>query len=73
MNETILTLLLGNAAVIVPLFLWVRSEANADRKEAATDRRDILQLIRAVEQEIKDFHGLLCAIEEKRKRDKDAN
>lgn len=43
------------------LFLWNRSEANADR-------RDIMQLIRAIQEEIKDFHGRLCALEEKNKK-----
>jgi len=47
------------------LWLWNRSESNADRKEAAADRRDILNLIRSIEKEMKDFHGRLCAIEEK--------
>ncbi len=42
------------------LFLWNRSEANADR-------RDIMNLIRSIQEEIKDFHGRLCAIEKKRK------
>lgn len=53
----------------VGLFFWNRSESNADRREAAADRRDMLQLIRNIEIEIKDFHGRLCAIEEKN-RDK---
>lgn len=42
----------ANMGVIIPLFLWIRSEANADR-------RDILQLIRDVQKEMKDFHGRL--------------
>lgn len=45
------------------LFAWNRSEANADRKEACADRRDILTLIRAIEAEMKDFHRRLCEIE----------
>lgn len=49
------------------IFLWLRAEANADRREFAAERRDILQLIRDVQFEIKDFHGRLCAIEERRK------
>jgi Ca2+/Na+ antiporter len=47
-------------AVIVMLMLWVRSEANADR-------RDIVSLIIAIKDEIKDFHERLIKIEEKRK------
>ncbi len=41
------------------MVLWVRSESNADRREAAADRRDILQLIRKIDDEMKDFHGKL--------------
>ena len=36
-----------------------RSDLNSLRAEAAADRRDILQLIRSIEQEVKDFHGRL--------------
>lgn len=57
----------ANLAIILPMFLWIRSEANADRRESAADRRDILQLIRDIQQEMKDFHGRLCAIEERNK------
>jgi len=40
------------------LFLWARTEANQDR-------RQFLDLLKGIQQEIKDFHGRLCAIEEK--------
>ena len=40
------------------LFLWARSESKSDYRECR-------QLIDAIHQEIKDFHGRLCAIEEK--------
>lgn len=42
------------------LFLWNRSEANADRRE-------MTNLIKSIQEEIKDFHGRLCAIEERKK------
>lgn len=44
------------------LFLWNRSEANSDRRE-------MTNLIKSIQEEIKDFHGRLCIIEE-RNRDK---
>ena len=51
------------------LFFWNRSEVGADRREMAqviaADRKDMLNLIRSIELEIKDFHGKLCALEEK--------
>lgn len=57
--------------VMLTLFLWTRGEANSDR-------RDIVNLIIAIKEEMKDFHGRLekqdaefrirlLAIEERRK------
>lgn len=65
--QQVLTIMGANLSIILPLFLWLRSEANSDRREAASDRRDVLQLIRDIQQEMKDFHGRLCAIEERNK------
>lgn len=47
------------------MWLWLRTEASADRREARDDRREITQLIFQIQQEMKDFHGRLCAIEER--------
>lgn len=57
----VLAIIIGNAALIIPLFLWNTTESNADR-------RDMMNLIKGIQEEIKDFHGRLCAIEEKNKR-----
>lgn len=57
----ILTLILGNAALIIPLFLWNRSESRADA-------RMMLGMIQAIQKEVQDFHGRLCAIEERNKK-----
>lgn len=63
---------IANMGVIIPLFLWTRSESNADRREYANERRDILQIIRNLQiemkDEMKDFHGRMCAIEERNKK-----
>lgn len=48
-------------ATLAGLFIWNRSESRADY-------RHLESLIRAIQDEIKDFHGRLCAIEEKRKK-----
>lgn len=58
---TILGIVIGNAALYLPIFFWMRSEANADR-------RDIVNLIIELKNEMKDFHGRLCAIEERRNK-----
>jgi hypothetical protein len=45
----------------VGLFFWNRSESRSDM-------RQILGMIDAIQKEIKDFHGRLCAIEEKNRK-----
>jgi hypothetical protein len=57
----ILTLILGNAALIIPLFLWNRSESRADA-------RMMLGMVQAIQKEIQDFHGRLCTIEERNRK-----
>lgn len=44
---------------IAGLFLWQRSDAKSDH-------RDCVTLINAIQAEMKDFHGRLCAIESNR-------
>jgi hypothetical protein len=56
----VLAIILGNAGVFLPIFFWLRSEANADR-------RDIVNILLEMKEEMKDFHGRLCAIEERKK------
>lgn len=83
MDLPTLAAILGSAfaiiATMVSLFLWLRSEANADRRSfqeiQRDDRKDLLQISRniesmilAIQEEMKDFHGRLCTIEEKSKK-----
>lgn len=42
------------------MFMWLRSDIALNRTESAADRRDILQIIREIQQENKDFHGRLA-------------
>lgn len=58
----IFAMILGNASFIVPLFLWTRSESRADYRhlEAAVNSQ-----LNGIREEMKDFHGRLCALEEK--------
>ncbi len=50
------------------LFIWQKADINAARAEQAADRRDLLQICREIKDEIKDFHGRLCAIEERNRK-----
>lgn len=43
------------------LFIWARSEARHDQQE-------IREIIRSIQEEMKDFHARLCVIEENRKK-----
>lgn len=77
---TVLGVFIANIAIIIPLFIWNRSESRADirhmdnklelyltsmREETKIIQQEIRGEIRAIHEEIKDFHGRLCAIEEK--------
>jgi heme/copper-type cytochrome/quinol oxidase subunit 2 len=73
-QNTLITILGSTFAIIISMFtmfLWVRSEANNDRRTMQAvqreDRKDILELIRSIDLEIKDFHNRLCLIEKERK------
>ena len=58
----ILTLIVGNLSIMVPLFLWNRSESRAHYRHLESGVNSQLAGIR---EEIKDFHGRLCSLEEK--------
>lgn len=64
----IISLFLANAGLI----LWMRAESRNDWRhmDAKLDAhsRETRDLVQAIREEIKDFHGRLCAIEEKRKK-----
>jgi len=57
-------LILGNAAFIIPLFLWNRSESRADYRHM---ENSVNAQLTAIREEIKDFHNRLCKIEERNK------
>lgn len=64
---TILGVFIANAAMIIPLFLWVRSESRADSRHTDSKLESTRELVRAIHSEMRDFHDRLCAIEEKNK------
>lgn len=70
----VLTILGGNIA----LFLWATRQARTDflhldrkleenRKETTQIIKETNQLVKIIQEEIKDFHNRLCRIEESRK------
>jgi len=50
--------ILGNMVFTLTLWLW-------NRAESRTDNRKIHELIEGMKTDVKDFHGRLCALEEK--------
>lgn len=53
--------IVGNMVFTLTLWIWNRSEA-------CQDNRRCMDLIEAIKNEMKDFHGRLCAIEERNKK-----
>ena len=58
-----IALVAGSMGVTISLFIWARSEARQDQAQ-------IRDLVVAIHHEMKDFHGRLCAIEERNKNGK---
>lgn len=58
---------LAMVGVIIGMMFWVRSESNSLRNDAKEDRKDLLNLVRAIEMEIKDFHYRLLELEKAKK------
>lgn len=69
---TILGVFIANAAMIIPLFLWNRSESRADWRHMDNKLEiyvtSIREDIKAIHEEMKDFHNRLCAIEERNRK-----
>ena len=47
------------------MFAWLKSSIDLNRTESSADRRDILNIIRKMDEEMRDFHGRLCTLEER--------
>ena len=52
----------------IGLFVWNRTESRSDMRHMDAKLEANRNLIMAIHQEIKDFHGRLCAIEERKNR-----
>lgn len=69
---TILGVVIGNSAMIIPLFLWVRMESRADIRHIDNKidlyRLETKTMIQAIQDEMKDFHNRLCKIENERNK-----
>lgn len=52
--------------VVIAMMFWMRQEANSLRSEQKEDRKDLIQIARSMELEMKDFHHRLLEIERNR-------
>ena len=76
MDLGIIIAIVGSAVAIVgvmiALFLWSRGESNSDQRhfdnESKQLRRDLVDVMRSIESEFRDFHARLCVIEENRNK-----
>ena len=72
MNWTQVLAILGSILLMfgstVTMFLWARSEAREDRRENYEVLRAIQSQVNGIQEEMKDFHGRLCTIEEARRK-----
>jgi len=59
---TVLGVFIANAAIIIPLWLWNRSESRSDMRNFENKTSSILE---RMEKEQKDFHAKLCVLEER--------
>lgn len=68
----VVVLIFGNVAWVVPLWLWNRSESRADTRQIHeridANSKEMSTILRAIQDEMKDFHGRLCAIEERNRK-----
>lgn len=70
-NVGLIIALVGSAIAIVgsmiAMMLWVRSEANSDRRHFDSEnkqlRRDLVDVMRSIDAEFRDFHARLCEIQ----------
>lgn len=65
--EQVLTILGGNMA----MFLWAMRQSRTDflhlDRKLEENRKETNQIVKAIQEEVKDFHKRLCDIEERRK------
>lgn len=64
-----LGMLLAALGINIGLILWARTESRSDNDKLTAqfknDRDRTLDILEAIKDEMKDFHGRLCTIEEK--------
>ena len=73
MNDSwiqILTVIGSTLAIVLSFFGMTISLHNDMREEIRSNQKESNNLIRSIQEEIRDFHNRLCAIEERNKEKK---
>lgn len=69
---TVFAIIVTNLGTVITLFLHLDTKTAKSieeiRKSNEEGRKETNELIRSIQQEMKDFHGRLCAIEERNKK-----
>ena len=65
---TVLGIFIANAALIIPLFLWNRSESRADIRHMDAKLESTRELVKAIYDETRSFHERLLKIEERNRK-----
>jgi hypothetical protein len=58
---TVIGVAVANIGTTITLFMWATNRSEENRKET-------VRLLEAIQMEMKDFHGRLCAIEERNRK-----
>lgn len=61
---TVLGVAIANIGTSIGLFIWATNHAAEDRR---ADRQEAMAILKAIQDEMKDFHTRLCLIEERNK------
>lgn len=62
---TIFGVFIANAAMVLPLFLWVRAESRADERHTDAKLEATRDLVRAIHGEVRNFNERLLEIQKK--------
>jgi hypothetical protein len=55
-------------ATLIGMFFWNRSESRADIRHMDAKLDSTRELVRAIHDEVKDFHSRMCKLEERNKK-----
>lgn len=62
---TLLGIVIANIGTSIGLFIWATNHAAEDRR---ADRQESMAILKAIQDEMKDFHARLCLIEERNRK-----